>query len=194
MCCYDSMRSWWQTTEAPCSWICVVPKQTLRSLLQSSFRRCFASSLCWSLGMLPNHPGLNILLCVYVYSSITEYLSPQIRSRNISGSIHPPNLPGKTADQTDAHRPAAAWHFLPVRWPQIWNSESFILQTKVSQVFFWMFIYWIYCLFRAIDALLFDHPDAEVWKQVQDVFSHHSYHWPGHYRPPVQLWAPECII
>lgn len=43
------------------------------------------------------------------------------------------------------------------------------------------------------DAILSNGSDAKVWKQVQDVFPHHSLHWAWHHRPSIQLWGTEVI-
>lgn len=37
------------------------------------------------------------------------------------------------------------------------------------------------------DAVLSNSSDAEVWKQIQDVFSHYSLLEAGHHRSPIQL-------
>lgn len=39
------------------------------------------------------------------------------------------------------------------------------------------------------DAVLSNSSDAEVWKQIQDVFSHYSLLEAGHHRSPIQLWG-----
>lgn len=116
---------------------------------------------------------------------------PKIGRRILSRSLHPPDLSGKGADGTDAHRPKAAGHVLHVGRRQVWNGEPSFFKTKRKGVYEKRITikYWTSIIFSPLDTLLSHNPDAKVWKQVQDVFSHHSFNRAGCHRSPVQLWA-----
>lgn len=136
-----------------------------------------------------SRPGLDILLYLTEYSWVTEYVFPRRSKRETSQGAYTfqiflekeqmGQIP--TVQQLmDTSCLSGDLKFETVS-PSLTRSESVF--NKFSSV---QSLILFLC---PSDAVLSNSSDAEVWKQIQDVFSHYSLLEAGHHRSPIQLWG-----